>query len=718
MIAMDTAETIEQKAFGITPGMRPVCRLPEATRRLAARALAGEFGRALSKAEFAIPDGFFRRLPTPNAIAAEAVRLIGEQAPLRIVPGERLAGAATLQEASEHRIPLTNFGSVSHTTLGFEKALRVGYRGIRQEIKARLALPVTDAECDFLESLLAVIDGATAWHRRHIEALTRLVAASAGAEQANTRAVLEALRDVPEYPPATFRQALQALWFFWDFQRLCGNWSGIGRIDKMLGPFLDRDLAAGRITLDDARDLIAHFWIKGCEWCRGAAAQPGSGDAQFYQNIILAGVDEEGRDVANAVTDLVLDVVEELHISDFPIAVRVSAQTPERLLRRVAEVQRQGGGIVAVYNEDRIVRSLEAFGYPTADARNFANDGCWENIIPGKTCFGYCPIDLLQGLQDVLGLGAAGAGSPPVFPDFASLFAAFEARMARQVTEAVNRGVATLQPAPLISLLVEDCIGRARGYYDLGPCYTALSPHASGLPDVANSLLVIRRLVYEEKRLPLPELVAMLRADWKDQEALRRSIQSRFAFFGNDDDAADAMVRQVFDAFTGLVGSVRERFGILRPAGMSTFGREMSEFRKNRLATASGHHGGEILAANFSPTPGTDRLGPTAVIRSHCAVDFGRLPCGTALDLKILPSTVAGDAGLDAMVGLTRAFVELGGIFMQIDVVDTALLRDAQEHPEKYPNLSVRVSGWSARFATLDRNWQELIIRRTQQELR
>jgi len=726
MIMMDAAETIEKNAFGITPGTRAVRRLPEATRELAARALAGEHGCALRKADFAIPDAFFLRLPTPNAIAAEAVRLIGQQAPLRILPGERLAGAATLLEATEHRIPLAGFGSVSHTTLGFEKALRIGYRGLRQEIAARLARPATADQRDFLEALQVVLEGATAWHQRHVDQLERLIGSTDGVERATYREVLDALRPVPENPPATFHQALQALWFLWDFQRLCGNWSGIGRIDKLLGPFLRRDLAERRITLADARDLLAHFWIKGCEWSRGAeaytanAAARGSGDAQFYQNIVLAGVDENGHDVANEVTDLVLDVVEELHISDFPIAVRVSARTPDRLLRRVAEIQRLGGGIVAVYNDDRIIGSLEAFGYPRADARNFANDGCWENIIPGKTCFGYCPIDLLQALQDVLGLDPAAqpSGAAPAFASFEALFAAFEQRMARQVTEVVNRGVANLQPAPLISLLVEDCIERARGYYDHGPCYTVLSPHASGLPDVANSLLVIRRLVFEEQRLTLAALVEILRADWQDQEALRRSIQSRFAFFGNDAPEADAMVRQVFDAFTGLVGSVHERFGILRPAGLSTFGREMSEFRKHRLATAAGHHRGEILAANFSPTPGTDRLGPTAVIRSHCAVDFGRLPCGTALDLKFLPAAAAGEEGLAALVGLIRTFVDLGGIFMQIDVVDTELLRDAQAHPEQYPNLSVRVSGWSARFATLDRNWQELIIRRTQQEFR
>jgi len=139
-----------------------------------------------------------------------------------------------------------------------------------------------------------------------------------------------------------------------------------------------------------------------------------------------------------------------------------------------------------------------------------------------------------------------------------------------------------------------------------------------------------------------------------------------------------------------------------------------SAYLPHRAATAAGNRRGDILAANFSPSPGTDKRGPTSVIRSHCAVDFSRLPCGTALDLKILPQSLEGEAGLQALAGLMRTFVQLGGMFMQIDVVDSDLLRDAQKHPEKYPNLSVRISGWSARFATLSREWQDMIINRTE----
>ncbi len=736
------SENLPQKPFGVATGFDNPQRLCADTQALAEKYVSGEIGRSVKEATFSIDPNFLVASPTPNLQYAEAVRLIAAKAPLRILPGERLAGAATLKEAMWHRTPLTPFPSISHTTLGFDKVLRIGLRGIRAELDARVEQGDLDAKgTDLLLAMRTCLDAAGTWHSRYSSALEFLAEETVDEEdRRNYAAVLESLRAVPENPPRNFREAVQALWMTWDFQRLCGNWSGIGRIDKMLGPFLAHDLEHRVITLDDARELIAHFWIKGCEWI--TTEGKGSGDAQFYQNIVLAGVDEDGKPVANAVTDLVLDVVEELHISDFPIAVRVSASTPERLLRRIADIQRLGGGIIAIYNEDRIIPNLVKFGYPLKEARDFANDGCWEILIPGKTAFGYQPFDALLPLQETLGLSQSqptakrhekiecsdwvpqsreqGDFSP--FLDFEALYADYIQRLRRTLAPLLNDTFIhrhtlpneTLCPCPLLSLLVDDCIGRARSYVEGGPIYTVRSPHAGGLPDVVNSLLVIRRLVYEQKMLSLDALVDILRADWDGQEPLRRSIQTQFDFYGNDSADVDSLMQRVFNDYTGIVAESRECHGVLRPAGISTFGREGTTFLKTRLATASGQHCGAILAPNFSPSPGTDKRGPTAVIRSHCAVDFSRLPCGTALDLKILPSSVQGESGIHALVGLMRTFVDLGGIFMQTDVVDGNLLRDAQAHPDQYPNLSVRISGWSARFATLTKEWQDMIIVRTE----
>jgi len=694
-------------------------RLADATHDLAARALSGEHGRSMMEAEFALDEAAAAGVG-PNLRYAMACRLVAERAPLRILPGERVVGSATLLEAPRHQAPLTGLSSTSHTTLGFHRLLQIGYRGLRQQVEARLARGGLDESgLDLLHAMRLCLAAAATWHRRHMALLDERVANSSGDERTTYEAVRQALARVPEEPPATFHEAVQSLWFAYAFQRLMGNWSGLGRIDEMLGPFLKQDLSEGRLTLDEARELLAHFWIKGCEWI-GAIDVP-SGDAQHYQNVVLSGVNAAGEDVTNEVTYLILDVVEELHISDFPIAVRVSPRTPDRLLRRLAEVQRHGGGIVSVYNEDVAVEGLVRFGYSLDEARTYANDGCWEVLIPGRTTFGYLPFDALGLLHEVLGLQDTSQPAPD-FPSFDRLYAAYLERLSKHLDwhhEVADTWADNGHPAPLVSLLVEDCIERARGYYDRGSRYYALAPHAGGLANVANSLLAVKTLVYDERRMALPEFVDVLRSDWADQEPLRRYIQTRLPCYGNDNDEADAMLQQVFNDYTDLVARVKERRGVKRPCGISTFGREIewAAPRGSRKASPDGHRVGAVLATNFSPSPGTDREGPTAALKSYCKMDFTRTPNGATLELKLHPGSTRGEEGLEALVGLLRTFIELRGFYLQIDVVDSALLLDAQRHPDKYPNLSVRISGWSARFATLSREWQDMIIARTQQTL-
>ena len=659
---------------------------------------------------------------SPNREYALATMQVAKEAPLRVLPGERIVGSATLLEAPAHRTPVAGVGSTSHTTIGFHRVLETGYKGLREQIRERLARGDLDENrIDLLESMKICLDAADIWHKRYLDLLDDLAAdATDREEREGYLSVRRTLERVPKEPPRTFHEAVQSLWFMYAFQRLMGNWSGIGRIDEMLGPYLERDLAEKRITLDEAREILAHFWVKGCEWI-GAFDTRGSGDAQHYQNIVLSGVDREGRDVTNEVTYLVLDVVEELHISDFPIAVRVNSHTPEKLLRRIAEVQRHGGGIVALYNEEVVIDGLVQFGYPIEEARCFANDGCWETIIPGKTAFIYSPFDLLGLLQKTLGLQDPGQTAPE-YPSFDSLYGAFLTDLQAHIdshNEAADNAWKHGLAAPLLSMFVEDCIERGRGYYDRGSRYNVFAPHAGGMANVGNSLLAIKKLVYEEQRFTLSEFVEILRNDWKDQEQLRQQVLGRIGTYGNDNQEADVMTCRVFNDYADIVAKVRDREGVLRPAGISTFGREIAWRHPHggRKATPDGHRIGETLATNMSPSPGTDRNGPTAVLKSYCKMDFTRTPNGATVELKMHPESTKGERGIDGLVALMRSFVRLDGMFLHVDVVDSEMLRDAQLHPEKYPNLSVRIAGWSARFATLDEDWQNMIIGRTQQIL-
>ncbi len=689
---------------------RPV-RLSDVTRRFADESLHGKYGEDAKKTPAVSVDdiyGFDDMLDYDRYVYC--IDAIVRKCPLRFVEGERLIGAATLGGAIRHVIPATRngeyaFGSVSHVTLGFDRVLKIGVDGLEEELARYNDRPYNDY-------LRRVIHHLRIWHARYV---------SEAAEK--NPECHDLLLRVPFQPARTFHEAVQSLWFLFAFTRLCGNWSGIGRIDEMLGSYLKKDLADGMLTLDEAREILAHFFIKGCEWIE-KDSPIGTGDAQHYQNIVLAGVDVDGNDVTNEVTYLVLDIIEELGISDFPITVRLSKNSDEKLLRRIAEVTRYGGGVIAVYNEDLILQSMVDVGYDPIEARKFANDGCWEVQIPGQTFFIYQPFDGYSMLmQDVLGL----PDNPREFATFEELWNAYEVRLREYVDKnftdlaAWRNRHATLEdwkwrqvgpPCEVVSLFVEDCAKNGRQYYRGGPRYTVFSPHIGGAPDAGNSLHAIDKIVFKEKLVSFAELMNALRNNWEGYEELRQYAMNRITYYGNDDDEADSYVVRVLDTFADMVLGYNGKCPVKYIPGVSTFGRQI-DWMHSRMPSPMGTKRDAILSGNDSPTPGTDTEGATAVIKSYCKANLRKQACGAALDIKLHPSAVAGENGVAALIAMQKTFVQLGGFFMQTDVIDAEVLKAAREHPEQYKTLSVRVSGWNARFVTLNKEWQDMIIERT-----
>ena len=706
--------------FDTPNGLERPVRLSEATRQFAYESLHHKYGLDTRRTDAVSLDdlpGFDAMTPLEQYDAA--IARIAAAAPIRLCPDERLSGAATLGAAIRHVVPATYrgqflFGSISHLTPDFAGVLKYGAEGLRRQALAALERYAGQEQEPFVRSCLHCLDAFALWHSRYREALKDRPEYAANAQN---------LQNVPMKPAATFAEAVQSLWFTFAFVRLCGNWPGIGRIDWLLGDYLEADLQAERLTREEAREILAHFFIKGCEWISGGDYV--SGDAQHYQNILLAGVDENGREVTNTVTYLVLDILEELGISDFPTTVRLNKHTDERLLRRVAEVMRYGGGTLAVYDEDQVIEAMTGYGYSLCEARRFANDGCWEVQVPGATYFTYMPFDSLAILQQKTLKGYA---EPVDFPDFESLYR----RYIQDLNDTLNEVARPFQercrptgpagegrwtpeiPCTVVSLFEQGCLENGRSYLEGGPRYNVASPHIGGLADTVNSLYAIRKLVYDEKKLSLPRLLAILRNNWEGEEPLRQYVRTRYTYYGNGQEEADGLAARLLHDFADGCDRLNGPCGYRFPAGVSTFGRQL-EWASHRLATAYGRRAGEVLAANASPTPGTDQNGATAIIRSYCRADLRRMVTGAALDIKLLPSCTAGEDGLQALMGLMRGFVALGGCFMQLDVVDAAVLREAQAHPEEYSTLSVRVSGWNARFVTLSREWQDMVIAQNEQ---
>ncbi|MBP3919204.1 MAG: hypothetical protein J6I50_08540 [Clostridia bacterium] len=705
---------------------RPV-RCTERTRQFAKDALSGIFGReALEHRYVTLPDE--KKSEDAYKNYDLAIMTIAREAPLRICRDadgtllEMLSGSATLGAAISHVVPATFNGtdpvcpSVSHLTCNFDRVVREGMDSYRQRILARMEDEgLTPAQKTTLASQLNAWEAMKVWHTRYLECLqTSMEQTENPAEKEQYKALYDTLTVVPFSPAKTFRQGVQSIWFTFAFIRLCGNWPGIGRMDLMLEDLYQADLAAGRITEAEARELLAHFFIKGCEWI--TLIGRGSGDAQHYQNLVLGGVDCEGVDRTGDVTRLILEIVEEFPIADFPIAVRVGAKSPAWITRKMAEVIRHGSGVVAMYNEDLIIDSLVGFGYDIKEARKFANDGCWEVQIPGRTRFIYSPMDLYGMFErEVLHLCDDQRVS---YDSFDALYAAFRAGMDRML-DAFHAAADHFfgdSTTGVIDLFEDGCIEKALSYSNGGPVYNVFSPHFGGIPDVANALYAIQKLVYEEKRLSFADFMTVLKHDWEDQEALRLYVRNHYTYYGNDNDAVDAIAAKIIEDYVTDCRIVEKRNDVLRPPGISTFGRQI-EWKDARTAAPHGFKKGSVLAGNISPTPSTDHKGATAIIKSACKADYSRLTCGTVLDIRLDPKAVSGEGGITAIEGLLRAFNALGGFFLQVDVVDNSTLLAAQQHPEDYESLAVRVSGWSARFVTLDKNWQDMIIARSMQEM-
>lgn len=712
---------------------RPV-RLSEATRRFADESLHGRYGDdALRTPAVALDDPTHPDCLTPAQFAAlsdcgrqdAAIAALAKYAPVRLCEGERICGAATCGLAISAFLPVTFGGNpflygVNHLTVDFFGAVREGLSALEEQVCASLSAAEQEnlrpRQLEFLCSAAAALRAFRVWHGRYLAATE------------TARPDLHALlRQVPFSPARTFREAVQSLWFCFAFTRLCGNWPGLGRIDELLEPYLEADLAAGRLTEDEAREILACFFIKGCEWIQ-SHTPTGSGDAQHYQNLVIGGIGRDGRQVTGRVTYLILDIVEELPISDYPITVRLSPDAPEKLFRRVAEVQRHGGGTVAVYNEPLVLKALTRQGYPPDEVPEFANDGCWETQIPGCTRFSYSPFDALQVLQrHTLRLDT---DTPAHFDDFASLYAAYLADL-RAVVDGIATGVLDAwvpgwregnrvwnpqPPCTVVSLFEHGCIESACSYLEGGVPYNVQSPHIGGAPDAGNSLCAIDRLVFRDRVVSFDRLMQILKNDWEGEEVLRRTVRRRLVCYGNDDDTADGYTVRLLNDFADLCAPWSHDLPVVFPSGVSTFGRQI-EWAPGRLAVPFGYRHGDILSGNASPTPGTDTEGATAAVRSYCKADLCRQTTGAALDIRLFPGTVDGENGIRALEGLLRGFLTLGGYFMQIDVIDADVLRRAQEDPDRYKTLSVRVSGWNARFVTLNREWQEMIIERTEQKI-
>ncbi len=638
---------------------------------------------------------------------------------------EQLAEVAEFwQEHPRLRAVGSLFG---HTVPGFQKLLDKGFEGIAAEAQAKLdQLDPTDAEQiatePFWQAMVILCRAAGNFGRRHAEEARRMAAI-----EPNPRRKGELLRiadvceQVPAHPARTFHEAVQSLWFGHMLIELEDppNAHSIGRLDQLLFPFYQRDLEAGRLTKEAAYELLECFALK--IW-----------KSYDVQDTMLGGQKSDGTDGVNDISFLYLDVVESLDLH-LQISARYHRGTDPAFWRRVAEVNARGRGLPQMFSDEVIIPALVRKGIPLEDARNYAVIGCIELTIPGRCdprvvnhytnlakCLEYALNDgvcLLTGKQQGLR-----TGDPAGFCTYEELWEAYKAQVAHEVRSAVpHMHRAELEqrerfPMPLLSALTDDCIGKGLDITAGGARYNSTGVCGYGMANVGDSLAAIKKLVFEEGRLTLMEVVTGMRTNFEDNEPLRQLLLNGAPKYGNDSDEVDPIVAEVCRHFCEVLEPYRNPRGGRYHAHLFSFVIAVHGGAQTG-ASADGRKAGEPVANSLAPQQGRDRNGITAFLKSVSKVDQTLAAAGTSLIFDLHPSGISGVEGVEKLDTLLRTYLELGGGHVECNIVDADLLRQAQREPEKYAHLSVRVAGYSAYFVTLDKAMQDHIIEKTKNVL-
>jgi pyruvate formate-lyase/glycerol dehydratase family glycyl radical enzyme len=632
--------------------------------------------------------------------------------------------------------------SPGHTVLD-DKIYRKGMLDFIDDIDAALAaldfLNDTDAydKQEQLKAMRITAQALITFGQRHAAEARRLALETDGSQRkAELEKIAEICEHVPAHKPRTFREALQYYWFVHlGVTTELNPWDAFnpGRLDQHLYLFYKQEVDAGTLTCDQAKELLHCFWIK----FNNQPAPPKvgvtaaeSGTYTDFAQINTGGVKSDGSDAVNEVTYLLLDVIEEMRLLQPSSSVQLSKKNPDRFMKRAARIIRTGFGQPSIFNTDVIVQEMIRQGKSVEDARNGGTSGCVETGAFGKE--NYCltgyfnlpkvlEITLHNGTDPRTGrqLGVR-TGDPSTLRSFSGLFRAFVIQLNHFINikirgnHIIERLYATYLPVPFLSLLIDDCIANGKDYHAGGARYNTNYVQGVGLGSITDSLSAVKYHVFDQQNLTMPELLDALKADFRGHQPVRMLLLNRTPRYGNDDDYADDIMRQVFEAyFAAIDGRSNTKGGTYRINLLPTtvhvyFGSVIG-------AMPDGRYAGKPLSEGISPVQGADRKGPTAVLKSAAKMDHTRTG-GTLLNQKFTPQLLKDETGLDKMVQLVRTYFKLDGHHIQFNVVDAETLRQAQANPEEYRDLIVRVAGYSDYFCDLSEALQEEIIARTEHE--
>ncbi len=627
-------------------------------------------------------------------------------------------------------------------TCGGEQVFTTGYLDYKEKIKKTMdALDwMNDPEAsDKMEELKAMDICCDAviilGERYHEMAVEKAAAETDSKRKAELEQIAKNLEVVPAHKPQTFWQAIQLYWFtHLAVTTELNPWDAFspGRLDQHLNPYYEADVEAGILDDEHALELLECLWVK--FYNQPAPVKVGitlkeSATYTDFANINTGGVTPEGKNGVNNVSYLILDCMDEMKLVQPNSNVTISKKTPQKFLKRACEISRKGWGQPAFYNTEAQITELINAGKSLEDARRGGSSGCVETGAWGNEAYiltGYMNIPkifqltLFNGFDEYSGkqLGLQ-LGYAKDFKNFDELWTAFKKQLKHFVdikirgNNVIERLYAEEMPAPCLSVVTNDCISNAKDYNAGGARYNTNYIQGVGIGTVTDCVASVKYNVFDEKNFTMEELIDAMEHDFEGYDYIYSLVHDKTPKYGNDDDYADELMREIFDLYhdtiVGRPNMKGGKYGIdMLPTTCHVY------FGDVILATPNGRKAHKPVSEGISPEKSADTNGPTAVIKSCAKMDH-LATAGTLLNQKFTPNVVAGEAGLNNMASLVRSYFAMDGHHIQFNVVDRQTLIEAQKHPEDHKDLIVRVAGYSDFFRNLDKPLQDEIIERTEQ---
>jgi pyruvate formate-lyase/glycerol dehydratase family glycyl radical enzyme len=636
------------------------------------------------------------------------------------------------------------WGALGHVALDFERILNIGFSGLKKEIKQRKAkLDLTDPDFLYSEEFYRageiICDAVVVFANRYSELAKEMsIQTDDIKRKAELEKISEICKHVPHYPARNFYEALQSFWFVQIIPQIEANGYSItpGRFDQYIYPYLEKDLKEGNLQISEALELLECLWLKFNEIIRVDDKDAAAINAGYAsgQNLVISGVNGKGYDSTNLLSYMCLVANQHVGLGQPNFTVRLHKKTPQNFLKKVAENIGNGNGMPQLLNDEIIIPGLLRINskITLSEARNYIPVGCDEIAVKGmwaRSNGGYLNFAKILELTLNDGKCALSGGPSGLTPEGMDKITSFE-KFLRSFRGMLKRGIEIqvaeanytdivhqdLVPLPFVSLLVPGCIDKGKDVTQGGAKYNFTGPVGVGAATTGDSLMAVKRIIFQEKKKTLKEFRDILNQNFKDEEILRQYIINRLPKFGNDEDEVDDLVVFLTSTYFKQLEKYRNfRGGKFIPALYSVTAQ--IGLGNKTGATPDGRKSGEPLSDGLSPMYGRSHSGPTAALKSVTKVELGKAINGVIVNQRLTSTLLKNKVGIEKFVQLLQSFVQLGGFHWQFNVISSDILQDAQKNPEKYRELVVRVAGYSAIFIELSKKAQDSIIARNAAEL-